>query len=284
MTHDPQAGKKFRDAISRFLPQKSGTVSLYESKVDTLLDCFAPDAESCFQIQSLVEDMLFRYLLASAKMIKANSTEQSFDAELDRFIKRKTQLAGDRVLEFRRLLKNAVLTTTQDRPKSSTKTRILKKQRNNLCYLCGEPIEESEEKLDHQWPLSAGGGNGSNLQRAHRRCEEAKSDLAVSGDAAVGRFAFSNNLPDRLKFAGGDWWPYEIESDEQFLSFADDIRATQLRFAVLRRQDFTCHQCKGLISKVGGGSLVRRETDEPWWYPNTIFVCSFCHPRSQQDA
>ena len=284
MTHDPQAGKKLRDAIARFVPRQSRGTTLYESKIDALLDCFAPDSDSCQQIQSLVEDMLFRYLLAAAKMIKANSTDSTCDEELDRFIKRKTQLTDNHVRAFRQLLKNAVATSTQERPKSSTKERILRKQRRYFCYLCGEPVEESEEKLDHQWPLSAGGGNGNNLRRAHRTCEEARSDLAVAGDAAIGRFAFPSNLPNMLQNPEGNWWPRTLESDSDFFSFTDDVRAAQLRFAVLRRQDFKCYQCEGLISEVGGGSLMRRETDEPWWFPNTIFVCNICQSRRTQGA
>ena len=284
MTHDPLAGEKLRDAISRLTPSKSQTNSVYESNVDSLLDCFAPDAESCTQIQALVEDLLFRYLLAAAKMIKNNSTDNTFDNELDKFIRRKTQVTDDRVRSFRLVLKRAVLASTQERPKHETRSRILRKQRNNYCYLCGEEILESEEKLDHKWPLSAGGGNGKNLKRAHKQCEVAKGDLAVSGDAAVGRFAFAKNLPDRLSDIGDDWWPGKAETDEEFLSFVDDVRATQLRFAVLKRQDFACHQCSGLISQVGGGSLVKREADEPWWFPNTIFVCNICHTRSTQGA
>ena len=279
MSYDPNAGSKLRKAIEDYASRQDLAGVRQASELDAVLACFVPDQEAATQLQSLVVDCVFRYLFAAARQIykATEGRAPSFDEELDRFLKRKTRLTGDNVTRFRRYLKQAVLTSHARRPKSELRNRLLAKQRNRYCYICGIEIQPpNNEKLDHVWPYSAGGGTGrDNLLRAHPECEAAKADLALSGDAAVGRFAFAN-LPQKLEDRADPWWPRKIGTDEEFLELFDDIRAAQLRVALLRRQDFRCHRCNAQLSEAGEATLERKNDDEPWWFPNTIVVCSTC--------
>src|SRR5205823_4568000 len=121
------------------------------------------------------------------------------DERLDRFLARYTRLTGVTLTNFRKRLKQAVLTADAERPKSERKERILLKQQHHFCYLCGERVRDGDEHLDHVWPQNAGGGtSGDNLQKTHAACQVLKHDLAVPGDAAMGRFAYHGGLPRQL--------------------------------------------------------------------------------------
>jgi len=283
MSSDPEAGKKLREAIVDYAQRQDPSSLSQTSPFDAVLECFVPDQESADQLRSLMVDCVFRYLFSAARLIHeyTEGRDDLFNERLEHFLKRKTRLSGDHVSHFRRYLKQAVLTSLAARPKNEVRTRLLAKQRNNYCYICGATIHPPEsERLDHVWPVSAGGGAGkTNLLRAHAECEAAKGDLAVSGDAAVGRFAFTR-LPQKLEQPPAPWWPRKIGTHEEFTEYSDDIRAAQLRVALLRRQDFKCFQCDAELREVGEATLQRRDTEEPWWFPNTIVVCNVCSKRS----
>lgn len=278
MAHDPLAGQHLRQAIPRIAARQELDGLTQAEEVVSVLNCFVPDDEASSQLQSLISDLIFRYLIAAAKRIHKDCEGRNFDSKLDDFLKSKTRLTGDNVSAFRKPLKAAVLASCQKRPKRSVRKRYLAQQKHLPCYLCGKAIDETDEKLDHVWPLSAGGGNGNNIRRAHAACEEASADIAVCGDAAVGRFAFKNKMPHLLSEhpEKGQWWPRTLESSRDFFTYADDVRAAQMRIAILRRQNFSCYECETEIVSTGAGALQKKEADEPWWFPNTIFVCNNC--------
>jgi 5-methylcytosine-specific restriction endonuclease McrA len=279
MSSDPEAGRKLRNAIEDYAQRQDLTGASQASDLEAVLACFVPEPDAADELRSLVVDCVFRYLFASAKQIyeETEGNDNLLDTELENFLKRKTRLTGDNVGHFRRYLKQAILTSKAKRPKSEVRTRLLSKQRNRYCYICGtEIVPPAIERLDHVWPYSAGGGTSKgNLLRAHPECESAKADLAVPGDAAIGRFAFTS-LPQKLEDRADPWWPRSIGTDEEFLELSDDIRAAQLRIALLHRQGFKCHRCDTALSEAGEAVLERKNCDEPWWFPNTVVVCSTC--------
>jgi len=279
MSSDPEAGSKLRKAIEEYALKEDFSGFAQKSDVDAVLACFLPDPGQADQLRSVIVDGVFRYLFATASQIfdRVEGDDDLFNQALDQFLHRKTRLTGGNVAHFRRYLKQAVLTSRMERPKSEVRERLLRKQRNSYCYLCGTPIGPHEdERLDHVWPVSAGGGTGkANLLRAHAQCEAAKADLAVVGDAAVGRFAFTT-LPRQLEHRSETWWPREIATSEQFNRYVDDYRAAQLRVALLRRQDFRCYHCRTELREAGEVTLERKDSEEPWWFPNTIAVCTRC--------
>ncbi|MFN7840271.1 MAG: hypothetical protein ACK5ZC_11350 [Pirellulaceae bacterium] len=283
MAHDPDAGKNLRSAIPKYALNEFVEEFAQTAEVVAVLNCFIPEETSSSVLQSVITDCVFRYLLATGKSIYFECEGKNFEGKLDGFLKSKTRLTGKNLTNFRDILRAAVLATMQDRPDKKRRKSILAKQSANPCYICGRAIDAGQEKLDHVWPLNAGGGCGSNLMRAHRVCEETTRDLAVCGDTPIGRFAFAKNLPRHLSEPPNDghWWPRTLSNDEEFFSYADDLRATQLRFAVLRRQDFKCVRCKKEIREVGEGRLSKREDEEPWWFPNTEFLCNTCDQGTQ---
>jgi len=271
MTSDPRAGKKLRSSIDTIALEYS---SIKEGKGAAIIDAFLPDDTSAEIVQDLIGDIVFRFLLASAKQIYTDNPS-TFDASLENFILKKTRLTGELAKRFRRVLKQAVLASEEERPKKERRDRIKDKQKHKNCYICSGPINE-EPVLDHVWPRSAGGGNGkSNLMTAHPFCEAVKGDLAVSGDTPVARFAF-NALPRTLDGTQIAWWPSALDADHEFRSLVDDIRGSQLKIAVLGRQDFKCYECDKSFSESNKCSIKRRNTDEPWWFANVIVICDDC--------
>ena len=273
MTADPQSGRKLRSSIDKLALEYSDTNS---GLVAALVDTFLTDEDSAAIVQNIIGDIVFRFLLASAKKIRSECTASNFDDELDRFIVRKTRLSGAMAINLRKYLKLAVLASEEERPKSERKDRIKKKQKLKNCYLCSKAIDD-ELVLDHVWPRSAGGGNGkSNLRIAHASCEAVKADIALSGDVAVGRFAFVS-LPRTL---GDDrqesWWPINVASDDDFRSLLDDIRGTQMKIALLGRQAFRCFRCEKPFQDSESCTVAKRNHDEPWWFPNVVALCDNC--------
>ncbi len=279
MTHDPDAGRKMRDAIEEYASRQEASAVGQASHLDAVLACFVPDHDSAMQLQKLVVDSVFRYLFAAGRQLydSTGGNDALFDNALEHFLKLKTRLTGDSVRHFRRYVKQAVLTSLGPRPKREVRERMMRKQENKKCYICGATFVSARDGiLDHVWPHSAGGGTGkSNLRRAHEECEAAKADLALCADASVGRFAFIN-LPRQLQDRAEPWWPRTIDSSDSFRTFADGIRASQMRIALLRRQDFKCYRCFIDLSDAGEAIVERRNDDEPWWFPNTIIVCITC--------
>jgi hypothetical protein len=241
--------------------------------------CFVPDDKASEQIESFLIDLVFRYLFAAASMRfqQAEGDPDVLDGLLDHFLKRYTRLAEQNLANFRRVLKQAVLTANSPPPKSERRDRLLEKQGRFHCYLCGLTIEEGEDELDHRWPRSAGGGTGkSNLFRAHAACQVLKHDLAVPGDAAVGRFAFGGKLPRLLQERAGPLWEEPASNEAAFTALMDDIRSATLRVALVLRQDGRCFRCEADFREAGAARLVRLEEEHPWWMPNTVVCCEAC--------
>lgn len=283
MSHDPEAGRKLRTAIEEYSQRQDLSRFTQPTALDAVLACFVPEEATANQIRSLTIDLVFRYLFAAARNIydEVQGNADLFNQHLEHYLKRRTRLTPDNVLYFQKHLKQAVLTSVAERPKNEVRDKLLRKQRDKHCYICGTAIQGTDdERLDHVWPHSAGGGTGrSNLLRAHAECEAAKGDLATPGDAPVGRFAY-HTLPRRLATRCERWWPHTIDTDDAFHKYVDDLRSAQLRVAVLRRQDFKCYLCEGDLRDGGEATLSRRDNDEPWWFPNTIAVCGKCTSRS----
>lgn len=272
MSSDPEAGRKLRNLIDR-LAFDYAESSLGKSAA--VIEAFVTDETTAEIVQDVVGDAIFRFLLASAKKIRSESADATFDASLDKFILRKTRLTGELAKRLRQTLKQAVLASEQERPKTERRDRLREKQRNKNCYLCSHSIDE-EPILDHVWPRSAGGGTGkSNLRIAHPFCEAVKGDFAVGGDAPVGRFAF-NVLPRTLSNTQVSWWPLTVSDDKEFRSLVDDIRGSQLKVAILGRQEFQCQSCNTAFSDSTSCTIVRRNEDEPWWFANVIAICDDC--------
>lgn len=279
MTHDPKSGEKLRVSLDKIAKEYAGRT---RTKASALIEAFVPDEDSAEKVEDLVGDSIFRYLLASAKMIRASSTDRTFDEGLDHFIARKTRLTGELAKRLRQLLKQAVLTTEEARPKNDTKSRIRSKQKDKNCYLCSRPLTDETSILDHVWPRSAGGGNGkSNLRVAHESCEGIKGDIAVSGDVAISRFAFAQP-PMALTAIPKALWPVSLNSDSDFRSFADDLRSSQFRIAILCKQNFQCSRCSKEFSDSDDLVLTRIDGTAPWWFPNTIAVCDECERRNKK--
>lgn len=282
MSHDPLAGQKLRMAIPRYAAEVIDNQADYAS----VLACFVPDSESASILGNMIIDTVFRYLIAAANDIydAANGNPNGMDTELDSFLARKTRLTGQTLKNFRRLLKQAVLTKRKaERPKKEVADRLTKKQSRYRCYLCGGQIT-MEEHLDHVWPVNAGGGvSNENLLRAHPECDSAKADLAVCADSALGRFAFSK-LPRFLEDRPSPWWPKSIDSEDEFNSTSDAIRAARMRIAVVRHQDFCCFRCGQQFRIAGEFVLDKRNNDEPWWFPNTVAICCLCNLGVQKHA
>ena len=212
MTSDPRSGHKLRLSIDD-LAQKYSQDRI--GKGAAILNAFLTDETAAEIVQDLIGDVIFRYLLASAVQIRSESSSVSFGDSLDKFILKKTRLTGDLAKRLRQNLKQAVLASEEKRPKTERKNRLKEKQKNKNCYLCSGSMDE-EPILDHVWPRSAGGGNGkSNLRTAHAFCEAVKADLAVCGDAPIGRFAF-NALPRTLSGTQMSWWPSKVNDDNEF--------------------------------------------------------------------
>lgn len=278
MSSDPKSGQKLRTSIDTLALEYAENGL---GKSAAVIEAFVTDETTAEIVHDVVGDAIFRFLLASAKQIRSESGESNFDDSLDNFILRKTRLSGELAKRLRRHLKQAVLASEQERPKTERRDRMREKQKNKNCYLCSTSINE-EPILDHVWPHSAGGGNGkSNLRIAHPFCEAVKADFAVGSDAPLGRFAF-NALPRTLAGTQVSWWPYTVNNDVEFRSFVDDIRGTQLKVAILGRQHFQCQNCSKDFSDSDSCTLVRRNEDEPWWFANVVAICDDCEREKQQ--
>jgi hypothetical protein len=246
VSSDPEAGRKLREAVVEAAEREVGSRRL--SALDAVLYCFVPDDEAVEQVRSFLVDLVFRFLFAAAAMRfqQAEGDPDVFDQLVDQFLTRYTRLTEQNLANFRRVLKQAILTANAPRPKSERRDRLLDKQARYNCYLCGGPIEEGEDQLDHRWPRSAGGGTGkSNLFRAHAACQLLKHDLAVPGDAPVGRFAFGGNLPRFLRDQAGPLWTAPVADETAFVALMDDLRSAALRVALILRQEGKCFLCQG---------------------------------------
>src|SRR5262249_22631449 len=141
----------------------------------------------------------------------------------------------------------------------------------------GEDVPEADERLDHVWPYTAGGGTGqSNLRRSHTPCQAVKQDLAVTADAPIGRFVYGGHLPRSLRDETDPWGGRTIKTEQEFVTFMDDVRAAVCRVALVMRQEGKCSECGKEFRSVQGTNLRRIEDDLPWWLPNTVVVCDAC--------
>lgn len=275
MSHDPEAGRKLRAAVEGSAAEQLTGQKL--SNLEAVLHCFVPDEESQAEVRALLIDLVFRYVLAAGRMHFAAGPEGEADERLDRFLTRYTRLTGETRTNFRRKLKQAILTATAERPKSERRDRILSKQQKYFCYLCGEPVREGDEQLDHVWPQNAGGGtSGGNLLKTHTACQVLKHDLAVPGDAAMGRFAYHGRPPRQLAEKAIPHWGGPLPDEAGFTQLLDDVRASGLRVALLLQQGGMCHRCGKEFRSAGPTRLVRLEEDLPWWPPNTVLCCVSC--------
>lgn len=278
MSSDPEAGRKLREAVERYATRE-GVTRRTPSVLDAVLYCFVPDDQAVEALQSLLIDLVFRYLFAaaSARFDESGRLDAQFERLLDDFLARYTRLTDQNRDNFRRILKQAVLTSHAPRPKSEVRDRYLQKRRRYRCYLCGEDVSEEDERLDHVWPCSAGGGTGqSNLWRSHTPCQAVKQDLAVPADAPLGRFAFGGPLPRYLTSGPDPWWERTITTEQEFVTFLDDVRAAVCRVALVIRQRGRCAECATEFRSTNGTNLRRLESDLPWWLPNTVVVCDRC--------
>src|SRR5206468_3305544 len=128
-----------------------------------------------------------------------------------------------------------------------------------------------------------GGTSGDNLQKTHAACQVLKHDLAVPGDAAMGRFAYHGGLPRQLTERARAHWDEPAVDADTFTQLLDDVRASGLRVALILQQEGKCHLCKKEFRSVGPMHLMRLEEDLPWWPPNTVLCCVAC-ARGQTDA
>ncbi len=273
MTHDPKAGEKLRRSLDSIAIEYSRTTT---GKAASLVEAFLPDSDAADIVQNLVGDVIFRYLFASALRIRDQSSADTFDDSLTQFIARKTRLTGSLAKSLRQSLKQAVLTSEEQRPKSERRGHLRVKQRNKNCYLCGGPIGD-DAVLDHVWPRSAGGGNGkANLRLAHESCEAVKGDFAVCGDVSLARFAFVKPPRSISNPQKREWWPSRLDDDEDFRSFTDDLRGSQMKVAILGRQEYRCFRCEKPFCDSTACVVKKRDLEEPWWFANAIAVCDEC--------
>ena len=64
---------------------------------------------------------------------------------------------------------------------SATELRTLGYPEDSVCYLCGEPIGDSNYEIDHVQPRSQGGDNTlENLRWTHKTCNRIKHDMTVA--------------------------------------------------------------------------------------------------------
>lgn len=62
----------------------------------------------------------------------------------------------------------------------------IRERDGGLCGICGQPVMESEQSLDHIIPISLGGTHEpANVQLAHRVCNSQKGTKVLSGDQDV---------------------------------------------------------------------------------------------------
>lgn len=94
MSHDPEAGRKLREAVETYATNQATGRRL--SLLEAVLDCFVPDDQSQSELRSLLIDLVFRYLLAAGRMHYASGPEETADERLDQFLTRYTRLTGVR--------------------------------------------------------------------------------------------------------------------------------------------------------------------------------------------
>ena len=145
VSHDPEAGRKLRAAVERYALDEAGSPS--RRTLEAVLDCFVLVEARREQLESLVVDIVFRFLLAAAisKYDESAGLESQFDRLLEDLLARHTRLTERRRENFGKILKQAVLTTRSDRPKSEVRDRHIEKQRKYNCYLCGESIDDGDD-------------------------------------------------------------------------------------------------------------------------------------------
>jgi hypothetical protein len=125
--------------------------------LDEVLHIFVPDENVRRSLESLLIDMVFRYLFvaASARHTQAVGNSARFDQLLGEFLTRHTRLAEEKRDNFLKILKQAVLTSKGERPKSEVRDRLLAKQRHLACYLCGEGQPNRElQAITGKWGKS----------------------------------------------------------------------------------------------------------------------------------
>lgn len=287
MTHDPAAGKKLRDVVTEL-----GDTNSDETSIDAIVARFFPDTDINSRMVEIVFDLVFRYFLLigsdvyeSLRDESGNVNTRAFDEVMDRFIQRNTKLEEDQRRRLRQNVKQAVLASTSIRPKRRTREKLLNRQRDRLCYLCGlEICSDQDQVLDHRWPLSAGGGTGSaNLYRAHKHCEEIKADIAFATDTAFGRIAY-RELPRLLEEPANAETLTAMHNADNATTYLDDVRSAQMRVGVLQRQNHACRRCKQEFRDVGKAVLTKRDETEPWWFNNIEAVCEPCNKEGQKNA
>lgn len=279
MSSDPEAGRKLRLAIEEYAKKQIASSREVRTSLDAVLQCFVPGIEEERQLHSLVIDLVFRYVLAAASKAYQDAEDDGpqFDDALRVFLTKRTRLTEQHRDNFQRILKQAVLTSRAESPKSEVRNRLLRKQISNNCYLCGKGIDASDESLDHVWPQSAGGGTGkSNLFRIHAACGTLKGDLAVPGDAPMGRFAYGSNVPRQFSGTPEIPWGRTLANPQQVVTFLDDIRGATLRLAMIIRQDSKCAECKRDFRQASGTNVRKVEDELPWWFLNAQIVCDDC--------
>jgi 5-methylcytosine-specific restriction endonuclease McrA len=275
MSNDAEAGRKLRRAIEEYAVRQVGGRRL--NVLEAVLECFVPDQASQDEVRSLLIDLVFRFVLAAGRMHFESEGPSTPDDRLEQFLIKHTRLTGDAQVNFRRRLKQAILTAQAESPKTERRDRVLSKQQQYYCYLCGERVTPEDEQVDHVWPQNAGGGtSGDNLRKAHAACQILKHDLAVPGDAAMGRFAYHANLPRQLNERARPHWEDTGLNANNFTILLDDVRSSALRVALILQQEGRCHFCKQEFRVSGPIRLLRLEEELPWWPPNTVLSCATC--------
>lgn len=80
--------------------------------------------------------------------------------------------------------------------------RLMVREQDGLCAICGWPMIEGDRTADHVWPLGAGGYHGlGNLVATHRHCNHSKADALPTGCEIIWLAAICARLdvPVRLK-------------------------------------------------------------------------------------
>lgn len=60
--------------------------------------------------------------------------------------------------------------------------RLLAREQDYLCAICGQPMMEGDRNIDHVWPQCDGGSGGlGNLTATHYDCNSAKANDLPTG-------------------------------------------------------------------------------------------------------
>lgn len=234
-----------------------------------MLRTFVPDPEQRRAITELVDGLVYRILLEGAATALAQEPQK--DA-VTRYFREHTAVSEpERIERLRSAVETVEESRQRPRPKSKFSKIVRKRWKGKACYLCGESLDDGECRVDHRFPVSAGGANGNankNLAVAHVDCDVHKWDMAFPGDAPLLRMVF-NNPPVGLETR------CEVSSEASDEKRRDLERASAFRIAVVMQHEFQAVGHDGEPSPIrdgGGVQLMKIHDDQPWWFANSKVV------------